>query len=45
MISLASTGEILSACKDVLQFLKVMYDHLTEGMDLISLVYTDANMT
>jgi hypothetical protein len=44
MISLASTGESLSMCKDVLQFLKAMYD-LTEGVSLICLVYTDANTT
>jgi hypothetical protein len=44
MISLATTGESLSMCKDVLQFLKAMYD-LTEGVHLICIIYTDANIT
>ena len=42
MISLTTTGESLSKCKDVLQFLKVMYD-LTEGLCLSSLNHTATN--
>jgi hypothetical protein len=43
MIPLATTGESLSMCKNVLQFLKAMYD-LTEGLYLSSLICIDTNM-
>ena len=44
MIPLATTGESLSMCKNVLQFLKAMYD-ITEGLYLSSLMYIDTNMS
>jgi hypothetical protein len=44
MIGLATTGESLSICKNVLQFLKAMYD-LTEGLYLSSLICINTNTT
>ena len=43
MIPLATTGESLSMCKDVLQFFKAMYD-LTEGFYLSSVIHIDTNI-
>jgi hypothetical protein len=42
MIFLTTTGQSLSMCKNVLQFLKAMYD-LTEGLCPNSLIHTDTD--
>ena len=42
MMSLATTGQSLTMCKNVLQFLSVMYD-LVEGLCQSSLIYADTN--
>ena len=42
MISLATRGQSLSMCKNVLHFLNAIYD-LVEGLCLSSLIHTDTN--
>ena len=42
MISLATRGQSLSMCKNVLHFLNAMYE-LVEGLCLSSLIHTDTN--
>ena len=44
MISLATTGESLSMCRNVLQFFKAMYD-LTEGLYLNFFIYIGTNIS